>query len=340
MKLKSIFLFFMALFLSLAVAEGLLRLLGVAATQSEQQGQPYYSLYDQTIGNHYRLLRCNTDYRNTTPDFDYLHRINRYGFVGEAPAMVAPRSRSMVFGDSFTEGVGAQSPDSSFPALLHDRLHVRWPDSVEVVNFGNGGSDVVFAVRYLLDSALRFAPARVVMSLNATDWNDIIQWGGEERFLPDGTARSAPGPWYTSLYEHSRIFRLLGLKFFALHPVSLLPPRQQADAIDQSGAIVLQTLLKADSFCRKNNIELVVVVHPSGANLSNEQSRQHPNPELKKLAKALRQNKVRCIDLWAPMREVIHPENGTEYYWPMDGHFTHQGYGLMAQILADSLTAP
>jgi hypothetical protein len=48
----------------------------------------------------------------------------------------------MVFGDSFTEGVGT-SQDSTWPELLENNLRLSTNHNIEVMNFGSNGSDPI-----------------------------------------------------------------------------------------------------------------------------------------------------------------------------------------------------
>ena len=169
--------------ISLLGAECALRGFGNLRTMSEVAGLGYGSRYDIEWDSYYRMHPPLTTYHNLTGDFDYIHRTNKLGFVGPVTEERKSGFRIAVLGDSFTEGVGAMSPDSSYPALLDGLLQSRYPHlRPEVFNFGIGGSDVVFETRYLLDSISQFLPDLVIMTYNCSDITDIALLGGEERF--------------------------------------------------------------------------------------------------------------------------------------------------------------
>jgi acyl-CoA thioesterase I len=69
-------------------------------------------------------------------------------------ALVAHRPITIIaFGSSSTQGIGASTPDHTYPAQLQARLRDRWPDSdVTVINRGIGGQTIdSMAVRLVTD---------------------------------------------------------------------------------------------------------------------------------------------------------------------------------------------
>jgi hypothetical protein len=144
---------------SLVLAEVVLRLLGTQRTFVEEKGNGYQSSFGITADSHYCIYEPYLNHRHTNQDFSYAISANKHGFVGATTTEKKTRFRIAVLGDSFTEGVGALSPDSSYPALLENLLAAQYPNlNAEVLNFGVGGSDVVFETRYLIDSMAQFAP--------------------------------------------------------------------------------------------------------------------------------------------------------------------------------------
>lgn len=103
---------------------------------------------------------------------------------GAAAAMDAKLGRHepvrvLAIGSSSTEGIGASSPDHSYPAQLEDELSEDWKSGVTVVNAGRGGETGVQTVERL-EAALR------VQSFDLVIWqvgtNDAIKGVTEEDF--------------------------------------------------------------------------------------------------------------------------------------------------------------
>jgi len=319
-----------------------LRCMGVADTFAEKSGLPDNSLFDQQISNPYRLIRFNENYTNQTGDFSYKHFIGSHGFIGESPGSKVSRYRIVVFGDSFTEGVGAFSPDSSFPALLQNVLNVNSDTGkYEVLNFGNAGSDVVFEAKYLTDSTLRFHPDVVIMTFNNTDISDIIQWGGTERFLADGIARSKSAPWFKWLYDSSRIARLIIANALKYDSELLLTKQQLEIATAEARNVVVETATRANDFCKVHQIKFMFLLLPFYSDLANPAVSNDSKIYFNRLQQTISNQGVHCVNLYQPMSEVIKPNNFEQYsWWIHDGHYKNKGYELIARIVADSLQLP
>ncbi|MET0529314.1 MAG: SGNH/GDSL hydrolase family protein [Microvirga sp.] len=87
--------------------------------------------------------------------------------------------RILAIGSSSTEGIGASSPDHSYPAQLEDDLSVRWKDEVTVVNAGKGGETAIQTINRL-ESALKADKFDLVIWQVGT--NDAINGVGEDAF--------------------------------------------------------------------------------------------------------------------------------------------------------------
>jgi len=87
--------------------------------------------------------------------------------------------RILAIGSSSTEGVGASSPDHSYPAQLEDELSEDWKSGVTVVNAGKGGETGVQTVERL-EAQLKAQSFDLVIWQVGT--NDAIKGVSEEDF--------------------------------------------------------------------------------------------------------------------------------------------------------------
>lgn len=322
--------------LSLLVAEVVVRSLGNVKTFSERAGAGWSHNYSHETDSHYHLHPRSSAYHNSNSEFSYLHTTNALGCVGPMPETEKKGKRIVFFGDSFTEGVGAASPDSSCPKLLEDILSRQYPDEIiEVLNFGVGGNDVVFAAKYLMDSTARFQPDLVIMMFNNTDVFDIIQRGGWERFQKDGTTRCRSGPWFLPLFRYSHLVRLVvvnGLKYDA----ELLMPRTEVQAeIERAHDIAVTTAMEAKHISNGMEADFLFVLMPFWTELTNQ--RKEVSKQFTSMTDGLNERHVNTLNLFETMSVIIDHENFEHYsWWKYDGHYKHTGYPLMAEIIANS----
>jgi acyl-CoA thioesterase I len=87
--------------------------------------------------------------------------------------------RILAIGSSSTEGIGASSPDHSYPAQLEDELTELWKESVTVVNSGKGGETAIQTIERL-EAALKADKYDLVIWQVGT--NDAIHGVDEEAF--------------------------------------------------------------------------------------------------------------------------------------------------------------
>jgi lysophospholipase L1-like esterase len=87
--------------------------------------------------------------------------------------------RILAIGSSSTEGVGATSPDHSYPAQLEDDLSVLWKEKVTVVNAGRGGETAIQTIERL-QTALKAEKFDLVIWQVGT--NDAVKGVSEDSF--------------------------------------------------------------------------------------------------------------------------------------------------------------
>lgn len=87
--------------------------------------------------------------------------------------------RILAIGSSSTEGIGATSPENSYPAQLEDDLTAAWKENVTVVNAGRGGETAIQTVERM-EAALKADSFDLVIWQVGT--NDALNGVDEEAF--------------------------------------------------------------------------------------------------------------------------------------------------------------
>lgn len=89
------------------------------------------------------------------------------------------------------------------------QMETRWKEqNVQTINAGVGGSDPVYEVALYRDKLVANKPDLVVLTINSTDFMDIVSRGGFERFHADGTAGKGSPPWEW-LYASNHLCRMI-----------------------------------------------------------------------------------------------------------------------------------
>jgi lysophospholipase L1-like esterase len=321
---------------SLVLAEVVLRLLGTQLTFVEENGNGYQSSFGITSDSHYCIYEPYLNHRHTNQDFSFAISANKHGFVGSTPTEKKTRFRIAVLGDSFTEGVGALSPDSSYPALLEGILATQYPNlNAEVLNFGVGGSDVVFETRYLIDSMAQFAPDLVLMTYNNSDLTDIIQWGGVERFHTDGTTHARQLPWWSWFFQHLHLVRILVSNGLGYDEELLMHSETVTKEFAHAEDVIIESVVEADTYSKQIGAKFMVVLMPFANDLVSEKKKKEQT--FSRLEARINSKNIACTNLFYPMSQVINESSLPQYsWWKYDGHYKHTGYLLVAQRVASS----
>ena len=180
-------------------------------------------------------------------------RVNSQGFRGHPAAPTAPHgwARIAVLGDSFTLGTGVRD-EHTLPARLEDELNGD-PLTVEVLNFGIGGTDTAWQVRLLERHVLSYQPDVVLLVM----------------FLNDAGRRGTVGflskPWLLArLRRHSRFLNALvtAPERLVLHRAMVRHYRDGFTPESAGWLAVQEELSTARELCRENGCRLVVAVYP------------------------------------------------------------------------------
>lgn len=256
-------------------------------------------------------------------EFHYLWTSNNEGLRGDTISLHKSGKRIMIFGDSFTEGMGAPS-DSTYPQLLEDMLQNSIDTAVEVINCGPSGSDIFTEYRLFIDRMLKYHPDIVLVTFNSTDLYEYSIRGGFERFKPNNTVEYRKAPWFEPLYAKSYFVR------FLVHDVFNYDYRFLKRAeFDNINAIAVKNICAViDSFnttCKSNQCEFGMIFHPLFIEYP---TNDYPNTPLLKYCK---KEKIPAADMYAFLQKKGVKKLTPELYWPKDGHFNSNGYRLLAQ---------
>lgn len=322
-----------ALLVGLFISEALLRMKGDLLTPQERQGQPYFSQYQKPLGvlhPHYYKFAPNEKYVQCKNEFCYerVSTVNGYAYGGFTQK---PNRKKLLFlGDSFTEGVGARS-DSSYPILLH-KILIQEDSTIEVLNAGISGSDLVYEYKLFKDLLTAEKPDVLIVTVNASDLNEIGTRGGWERFQSDGTVEYKKAPWFENIYSQSHLVRLIVHNFLRydnfLMPIKDLPVRDKLN-----NDILISAIDSFKNECQKHNIRLLMVFHPTRPEIKGPMKY-----EVRPLINHCVGEKINYVDL-KPTIESLGIEKITKIYWYWDGHFNNQGYEILAKTVADTLRA-
>jgi hypothetical protein len=243
--------------------------------------------------------------------------------------------RILVIGDSFVEGSGAGSNDSSYPRqlghIIQDSL-----SPAEVWNCGVGGSDLFFEYILLRDRLLKYIPDIVIVTINNTDIYETIIRGGFERFGHDGKTHYKENPWFEPAFAHSHIARAIVLD--ALHYDWSFRQRNQEQRSNDSAKLLLCTAM--DSFsvlCADQNIKLFFVFHP----MQNEMAITGKYFANAQIAHCIKHHYY-YVDARDQFYEMgIDSASAGSIYWQNDGHFNSLGYHYLAlsvwNVIADKI---
>jgi lysophospholipase L1-like esterase len=267
--------------------------------------------------NPFTLQNCNKQ------EFQYQWWSNNEGLRGDTIALQKSGKRIMVFGDSFTEGMGAPN-DSTYPKLLGDLIHRSIDTSIEVINCGPSGSDVFTEYKLLTGKMLKYKPDIVLVTFNSTDLYEYTIRGGFERFKANNTVEYRKAPWFEPLYAKSYFFRFLVHDIFDYDYRFL--KNSDSKKIDKQA---IEEVCKAiDSFnttCASNNCKFGMVFHPMFFEYPSDDYQMAP------VIDHCNKANIPTVDMCNFLQKSGIHSITPEIYWPKDGHFNGKGYELLAK---------
>lgn len=259
-------------------------------------------------------------------EFQYKWISNNEGLRGENLALKKTGKRILVFGDSFTEGMGAPD-DSTYPVLLAHMIHDQLDSTAEIINCGPSGSDIFTEYKLFTGKMLKYKPDIVLVTFNSTDLYEFTIRGGFERFKPGNKVEYRKPPWFESLYAKSYLVRLI------VHDILFYDYRflQPWDNKAMDKLALDKTCAAIDSFnllCRENNSRFAMVFHPMGTEYPVEDYKNAP------LISYCQKANIPYVDEFEFLTaHGINNSNIKKYYWHGDGHFNSKGYEFLAQCV-------
>jgi lysophospholipase L1-like esterase len=265
-------------------------------------------------------------------EFKYFHKYNSIGIRNSDLSSEVLNSSKVILalGDSFTEGIGAPQ-DSTWPYLLQKKINEIDSSSL-CINAGISGSDV-FLENYKYKERLNelYHPDIVIIAINSSDLQDIIYRGGKERFKSDVYLDYKRGPWWSSIYAFSHIFRLVVNRLCNIQ-INMMTPEAYEDASKKAADLLYEEIYSnMFPFSVENNTKLVVVFMPMQYELENSINRYE-----EVINKLRNDSLITVIDL----TEKLHERNITEYeslYWEIDMHNNSKGYNIWAEEIAKEI---
>jgi lysophospholipase L1-like esterase len=336
--------------LSLLMGEVVLRMLGHGSITSQMYVEDEHTIYRNKPLTRGRALRPG--------EFDYSFTTNTDGFRGQReyrrPKPVGTR-RVLAIGDSFTFGIGVDDAES-YPAQLERRLsRLCASRPVQVVNAGVGGFGTSQQLVLLERVGLTFQPDLVVLGVFVNDPEDNLLAGlhyvrGDTLLnKPISAVPRMPGakrwlntvPGYDWLVSHSVLANWLRELYFK-RGKQLQSPSAPADTQvseaeqDTTGAWLLteRLLARMKNVVDRHGSRFLVVLIPDRAELhAHLTGRSSEAATVSRLRQICVKERLDCLDLsaWIKSKAAV---PAPALYFPHDGHFNADGYGVLAEAVA------
>jgi hypothetical protein len=321
----------LALVLGGASVELALRHQGTYSTYPERNFGQYFTNYGCVLDSWTLDHGRNVQRVNQSAEFAIECNTNGDGVRDMQHPVEAPDGvyRIVVLGDSFVEGVGAER-EGSWTAQLEGLLRAQ-NHPVEIFNAGVSGSDPCFGYQLLADRFLVYRPDLVVFSLNSSDIDDTLTWGGMERFQANGTTRALPLPRLEPLYRRSHLFRLIAHRVM-LRDSNLRSLKRVFHERYEAQLKLVEALVAARDLGRVHGFEVLVFLHPVPHEIFSDRVIFYEPFTL-----ALQQEGLETFDLFGPLREKLGGRRQDSFSWLIDGHYNECGYSAMAEVAADAL---
>jgi len=268
----------------------------------------------------------HTEQRINKLEFNYTWISNNEGLRGKDIELQKHGKRILVFGDSFTEGMGV-ADDSTYPHLLGNLANKYLDSAAEVINCGPSASDIFTEYKLFTGKMLKYKPDIVLVTFNSTDLYEYTIRGGFERFKPGNKVEYRKPPWFEPFYAKSYLVRFIVHDVFQ-YDYSFLRPHEH-DAI--AAQAINKTCAAIDSFnllCQANNSRFGMVFHPMGCEYPVDEYQNAPV-----IAYCKKANIPFVDELEFLTARGINENNIKKYYWQKDGHFNNKGYELLARCV-------
>ena len=312
-----------AVLLALGCAEGLARLLAIAA------GQDRLIVYDERLG---WRLRPGVE-KLQRQDAEYLVSVNSHGLRDtEYDYQRRPGFRRiLVLGDSFTFGFGGVEAEQRFTEIIEGRR-----SHLEVINSGVPSYEPHQEYLYLLDEGARYRPDLILLALYVNDYALCFRSIDEDIGRPkgyisleDGALKLHPPqfPLPYVLSQRSYLFGLLDNRLGLRRAWRPAPAPEMSDAAREEAFRQLIAAIAQRS--RAAGAKLAAVYFPPRS------GRDSPIPAL--VAETARIEGFLFEDLSA---DVLRRHAASPLYFPQDGHFNAEGHAFVADLIDERIVGP
>lgn len=326
--IKNLTLFLVVFVFSLEIG---LRVTRLYSTFSEaSSGNFWFEWENERDTAHYSHKANSTFISSIGSEGEWEYQTNQFGYRERLiPEKRLSKKTVFTFGDSFTEGLGANF-DDSWPRQL-ERL-VQQDDSLSLFNCGMSGSDPFYEYWSLKNALINYSPTHVIFSINDSDFDDFLVRGGYSRFRPDGSVKYQDAPWFFTIYRFSHIVRMLVHEIYDYNYFLIRRNNLEAQRAEVADSIA-QCLRDVNALCLANNIKFMAVIHPV-PHLVCFESEQSKSEVL-----ALNSHKFDfpVIRMYEPLKAAMTGANCTSYHWKIDSHFNGKGYQLFGSLLYDKI---
>ncbi|MCP4123304.1 MAG: SGNH/GDSL hydrolase family protein [Bacteroidetes bacterium] len=264
-------------------------------------------------------------------EFEYLHTYNSTGLrdVDHETSSIDSSFVIMGLGDSFTEGLGCPQ-DSTWIRLLDAELSNDIPGLI-AINAGNSGSDPIYEI-YKLQKLLfdKYRPDLVILNINASDINDVVFKGGQERFS-GSKSRYNNGPRWKYLYISSHVFRMILHEVFGIQTFYYTTggfEQQQAKALATLTEELNNNLIP---YTDSMGIELILLFTPI---LDELRTASFPLSDIiESISDAEHVSTINMYDKFMD-RDI----EFQDHFWNEDIHNNSRGYGIWVEEIAPMVT--
>jgi lysophospholipase L1-like esterase len=301
-------------------------------TYQESTGQ-FWNAFSPLKSNRYRgdnpdflrLWQSPGAHRIKTTDFEYAQHVNSLHLRGPEPNFSDDVFNIIALGDSYTEGFGAPD-DSTWIHLLSERLENTREINrkLNYINAGVSGSDVIYMHDMLLYLLKKYDPNLVVMCINSSDFYEYTLRSGKLRY----------GVMFR-LYQISYLFRIIAHDVLNLD--HFLRKSETVFKQNQHAAEALMHFIAENyaSIISEYDLQMIIFSTPSYHELDTD------NQPFISFSPMLAEHDIQFVDLNADFEKHLkrHNLNPIDLYWPADGHFTPQGYGVLADFMYEYIRA-
>lgn len=308
-----------------------LRTTGLYTTFSEGSTESFWFEWNHERESSHYSHNAKSVFISSNGESEWEYHTNQFGY---RERHLVPKKDSIIrlftIGDSFTEGLGT-SFDSTWPRRLEDLLKQQGID-LDLHNCGMSGSDPFYQWWSLQNKLIEHEPSHVIVSINDSDFDDIIIRGGYSRFQPNGSVKYRPAPWFLPIYRFSHIIRMIVHELFDYDYYLIrrhYADRQRAEVADS----IARCLRDISQLCAENDVKFMGVIHPVPHLICYESEHSKSNV----LALDSHSFDFPVIRMYEPLKAAMTGPDCTSYHWKQDSHFNGKGYQLFGNLLFEQI---